>query len=101
MSDVVEVIARALCRKQWVDASCAPPEIEACVNREWKDFDSEARSVLSAIRSAGYAIVPKEPTREMADAAYARQDGLNAPRPVGLNYSAVYETMIAAAPKVI
>jgi hypothetical protein len=52
------------------------------------EYLGDARAAMAAMR---------EPTRQMADAAYERQRSLNCAVQTGLNYSAIYETMIDAA----
>jgi hypothetical protein len=49
MNDV-EVVARALCRLKMAEAAVEPAEIDGCVDREWRDYDSEARAAIAAIR---------------------------------------------------
>lgn len=56
MSDIVEVMARAL--------MLADPESTS----DWQDYSYDALEALGALHSAGYAIVPREPTEVMVNA---------------------------------
>jgi hypothetical protein len=82
---MVERVARALCSLE----TDSGPNLLTGIPR-WHGYVSAARAAISAMR---------EPTPQMADAAYERQRSLNCPVQTGLNYSAIYETMIDAALK--
>lgn len=67
--------------------------------------DEVARAVLSAIESAGYVIVPKDPTEEMMVAAQKAQGDHSNPDEWLSDYGAedarkLYGAMLSARPKV-
>lgn len=80
MSDAIEVMARAHCkrRKLTPDAS-------------WGLCVGDARADIAALTAAGYAVVPVEPTIQTLD---AMRTALRSPLP---DYITLYRAMIAAA----
>lgn len=77
MTDVVQIMARAICRggQEEGQARCKPDC--DCNNADeygFYGFMPEAREVLSALDAAGYAVVPKEPTPEMIVAGQDEHD---------------------------
>ena len=46
-SEIVEAMARALCRKNLRDAAYPEVELEAAVNREWRHYVGDARTALA------------------------------------------------------
>lgn len=65
MSEMIERVARAICRA----GICGPrAHIEEQVNLHWRKFELEARAALSALEVAGYVVVPREATEVMLDA---------------------------------
>jgi hypothetical protein len=107
MSDVVEIVARALC-----------PEATDETNRltgddgmnypagepHWKAHIDDAKGLFSALDAAGYAVVPKEPTPEMIEAWDSAAPGPVSDDAAWTNENcarADYVAMLAAAPKVL
>lgn len=89
MSDkLIEAVARSLwgaqkdCPKEHFDHLTVPTYLR-----------EEAAAALAAIEAAGYAVVPKEPTREMLSALYDIGS-------YDILASDAYAAMLAAAPKV-
>lgn len=101
MSDtLVEAVARgvfnAMCEEAgrsvtWDDRPGWPGE------RDREHGRIGARAALAAIEAQGWCVVPKEPTSEMLDAAYAR-DTADGRWPV--TPDSVYAAMLEARPKV-
>lgn len=65
--------------------------IEGKGGPEWRRYLPEARADIEALDAAGYVIVPKEPTREMLEAAWSVE------APVEVEMTMIYRAMIAAA----
>jgi hypothetical protein len=93
-AELVEQIARGI--------MCARPN-GGCLVTDWQREErqnpaiervlSDARAALAAIRAAGWAVVPVEPTEEMFDAGHASSAH-------GHGIVALYRAMLAAAPGV-
>lgn len=61
-------------------------------------YDEEAENVIRVLGLHGYAIVPREPSRQMIDAAYSAHDAYEAAEPPAAwcGVSSIYRAMIAA-----
>lgn len=70
MKDVVEIMARGICRAQ-----CDDDEDAAILFADktlGPHYSKTAQAALSALDAAGYQVVPKEPTEEMIMAGVPR-----------------------------
>lgn len=67
MKDVVEIMARAICRED-----CTDRENDCRFCNGYGYHTNEAEAALSALDAAGYAVVPKEPTEAMLTAGVPR-----------------------------
>lgn len=83
MSDLVEVLRDAILGEA------------ICVENGIANGEEIARACLAALESAGYRVVPVEPTQEMLIAAREAANQSYIP-----NGSWAWEIMLAAAPKV-
>ena len=78
--EIIEIMARGVLIRHWLDAGCG---IEDAIHaaRTQETFDGEIdigddwtielcyqRAALAALETAGYVVVPKEPTDKMCDA---------------------------------
>jgi hypothetical protein len=90
---MVERVARAIQNVDIIAATGATIADDA-----WQKLwaDDTMRAMTEPYARAAIAAM-REPTRQMADAAYERQRSLNCAVQTGLNYSAIYETMIDTA----
>jgi hypothetical protein len=98
MSDekIVEVMARAICDGE--GSPCC--SWQACVDAERSCPGarlSEARAALSALRDAGYAVVPVEPTEAMLSAYWDSVEREHDALTMKGKAAARYRAMIAAA----
>jgi hypothetical protein len=87
VSDIVEVMARAICDRVGpcsFDRTCA--EVGASCREQ---RITEARAAIAALDAAGFAIVPKEPTEAMVIAGNGTLETVQA--------DDVYRAMLAAA----
>lgn len=66
---LIEATARAICGKRGYDFNYIAQD-KTC--RAYSVLTTEAHAVLAALQSAGYAVVPVEPTEEMLKAGRAR-----------------------------
>jgi len=94
---LIEVLARDHSGRVFDQFFCDPhrsPERRAqWIEKTWKAYMPEARAALTAIREAGYAVVPVEPTEKMLEAGWRiLPDMLGGDAP-----GEVYRAMIAAA----
>ena len=85
MTDLVEVLARAISGRIYGDE-----RIEHALPHTQEKMRQCARSALTALESAGYRVVPVEPTPEMKWAMFEQGD-------ISING---YRCALAAAPKV-
>ena len=66
MTDMISVVARAICSGSYADADkCGGP---GCDCGEWGLHVFEAKAALSALEAQGLVIVPREPSEAMLDA---------------------------------
>ncbi|MGB3844290.1 MAG: hypothetical protein WA940_00335 [Sphingopyxis sp.] len=89
---LIQTIARAL----WIAQAKGIADPATIWDRPL--YCAAAQAALTALHDAGYAIVPREPTREMIDAAYAAHDAYEAAEPPAAwcGVSSIYRAMIAA-----
>lgn len=71
---VTEIMARARCERHYMDRfNCCADDPHVIVNMvNWTDFLPECQRDVKALKAAGYAIVPIEPTEAMIDAARSK-----------------------------
>lgn len=101
MTDLVEVMARAICIQQGRDPDEGVKGIGSGIlgvgepTPVWKYAEGMVRAAVGALESAGYRVVPIEPTMEMRAAAreYADQFYIS-------DGAWAWPIMLAAAPKV-
>lgn len=100
MSDLVEIIARALCK-----AEGANPDGHGVCEKgldpepAWRYFDSEARAVLTALSEAGWVVVPIKPTQEMVDACWGDTVDWAAVEEAEVEgVQSIYRAMLSASP---
>lgn len=95
MTDIVEIMARAMC----CDQIEAPDDV--LVNKDGKDFYIwethvyAANQVLTALQAAGYVVVPKEPTEAMLQAGRVARMNIEG----GYGGPGPWEAMLAASGK--
>jgi hypothetical protein len=102
MIDIVEVMARWMCR-----ADGGFPDGASDLHdgkggyvfvKHWEDWRDEARAAIAALDAHGFAIVPKEPTEAMIDAAFdAIGEGANEVEAERAQYRRAFKLMLAAA----
>lgn len=97
MSDVVEIMARAL-HKASKETITPYDELTLHLGMIFTGpWEEKARIALSALDAAGFAVVPKEPTEAMEFAACRdglAMNGLAAPI---IRFSAAYKAMLSAS----
>jgi hypothetical protein len=88
MSDIVEVMARAMCKRFF-----------KYPDQHWEGrFMDEAISTVAALDAHGFAVVPKEPTEAMIDAAFeATGAGANEIEAERAQYRRAFQLMLAAS----
>lgn len=88
-----EVVARDLCRQE--NAHLIVGHCVAAHECHGEDciYGERADAILAALAAAGYAVVPREPTEAMVNAALDRKHGEDLP----LIYHGIWRAMVAAA----
>lgn len=93
MSDIVEVMARAIAFSDGTDPDNEhfPFHADPALNEAhpaWHDYKNHADSAIAALAAAGFALVPRDPTGEMfsaaLDATGDRVEPYTAPRECGV-----------------
>lgn len=111
--EIVEVVARALCRlfdgrdpdetiagdcytftTEEPDYSLPIPDVIVYGHR-WQAYQRKAQAALSALKQAGYAVLPVEPTEAMEEAYTEACDDIDGPAAMHLNLDG-YRAMLQA-----
>lgn len=61
MTDPIEIMARAMC----ISGGFSPDDTMPNGGPRWRYYKPGLQAALSALRDAGYVVVPVEPTEEM------------------------------------
>lgn len=88
MTDLTEVLARAIAPLDWVRLGLADTKASAMRREQAVDY---AKRCLAALDAAGYQIVPKEPTPAMLDAVHFSDEALFHGADVSYAYAAMLE----------
>lgn len=68
--DLIEAMARAMCRAAHMTALSKEPISDTIVSMRFHKWASSARDAFAALEAAGCVIVPREATEEMLDASF-------------------------------
>ena len=97
MTDLIEIVARALCKRVGSDPDST--DMLGRANWEHPNFVNDARAAVKAVEGSGWQLVPWEPIEAMWPSLLgtneAEQEAIDAER---LDAVIIYKTMLALAP---
>lgn len=82
---IVEAMARAIARRNY------PSATDRDIDMMWEGWVCDAQAALSALEAMGLALVPREPTEAMLEAANMADRGM-------MPWAQQYRAMLAASP---
>ncbi len=101
--DAVQLMARALCRLRFFGGGTV--SVDQLVDEYWTQHVDQVRIVIAALAEAGYVVVSREPTVDMAVAGMiaAKKNAPGSPwiklMEASDGAAVTYRAMIDAAPK--
>lgn len=95
---LVEAVARAMADEMKSNSVYVSDDLRNClIDGGLFDLHGTAQAALTAIADAGYAVVPREPTRDMISAGIIERHDQPTPEAWSLATANIYRAMINAS----